>query len=57
MPENSNVFVDPMLERPPKDGFGRDCEKHVELSLDAGQSFYSLALFSVDMHFRVNVTF
>ena len=34
----------------------RDGEKHVELCLDAGQAFYSLALFSVDMYFRANVT-
>ena len=46
-----------MLERPPKElALTRDDEKHVELSLDAGQSFYSLALFSVDMYFRANVT-
>ena len=32
-------------------GFGRDGEKHVELCLDAVQSFKSLALFSVDMFF------
>ena len=38
-------------------GFKRDGEKHVELSLDAGQSFYSLGLFSVDMYFRTNVTY
>ena len=37
-------------------GFGRDGEKHAELCLDAGQSFYSLALFSVDTYFRANVT-
>ena len=29
---------------------------HVELCLGAGKSSYSLALFSVDMHFRANVT-
>ena len=29
---------------------------HVELCLDAGQSFDSLDLFSVDMYFRANVT-
>ena len=37
-------------------GSDRDGEKHVELCLDASQSFYSLALFSVDMYFRANVT-
>ena len=36
-------------------GFGRDGEKHVELCLDASQSFWNLALFSVDMYFRANV--
>ena len=30
---------------------------HVELRLDDGQSFYSLALFSVDMYFRANVAY
>ena len=45
-----------MLERPPKNWLGRDGEKHVELCLDAGQSVYSLALISVDMYFRANVT-
>ena len=29
---------------------------YVEPCLDAGQSFYSLALFSVDVYFRANVT-
>ena len=37
-------------------GFGRDGEKQVELCLGAGQSFYNLALFSVDMYFRENIT-
>ena len=37
-------------------GFGRDGEKHVELCLNVGQSFYSLAFFSVDRYFRANVT-
>ena len=37
-------------------GFGRDGEKHVEPCLDASQSFLNLALFSVDMYFRANVT-
>ena len=37
-------------------GFGRDGEKHVELCLDAGQLYYNLALFSVDMYLRANVT-
>ena len=38
-PENSDVFVDPMLERPPKElDFFRDGEKHVELCLDVGHS-------------------
>ena len=38
-------------------GFGRDGEKHVELCLDAGQLYYNLALFSVDMYLRANVTY
>ena len=37
-------------------GLGRDGEKHVELCLDASQSFQNLASFFVDMHFRANVT-
>ena len=45
-----------VIENVTRTGFGRDGEKHVELCLDAGQSFYSLALFSVDMYFRENVT-
>ena len=45
---NSNVFVDPMLKRTThRTGFGRDGEKHVKLCLDASQSFYNLALFSL----------
>ena len=31
-------------------------ENYEELCLDAGQSFFSLAFFSVDMYFRANVT-
>ena len=31
-------------------------EKHEEICLDAGHSFFSLALFCVDMYFRANVT-
>ena len=34
----------------------RDGEKHVELCLDASHSFQNLALFSVDIYFRANVT-
>ena len=41
-----------MLERPPKEL----AKEHVELCLDADWSFYGLALFSVDMYFRANVT-
>ena len=46
-----------MLERPPKrTGFGRDSKKHVELCVEPSQTFQNLALFSVDMYFRANVT-
>ena len=38
-------------------GYGRNGEKHVELCLDASQSFLNLALFSVEMCFRTNFTF
>ena len=37
-------------------GFVRDGEKHLELCLDASQSFENLALFSVDLYFRANYT-
>ena len=38
-PENSNVFVDPMLEKTTeKYWLGRDGEKHAKLCLDASQS-------------------
>ena len=54
---NINVFGRPDVRKTTKrTGFGRDGEKHVEPNLDAGQSFYSLVLFSVDMYFRANVT-
>ena len=50
------MFLSPDVEKTTKrTGFGRDGEKHVELCLDAGQSFYSLALFPVNKYFRANV--
>ena len=54
MPEKSRTDVRKTTKRT---GFGRDGEKHVELCIDAGQLFYKLALFSVDMYFGANVTY
>ena len=46
-----------MLERPPKKLDLTETVKSIkEQCLDASQSFSNLALFSVDMYFRANVT-